>query len=444
MITDESLTESQKVQKFQKVLYAKAKAEPEFRFYALSDKMWRDDFLREAYRMVRRNGGIAGVDGESFAHIEAKGVECWLGELSRELRRGTYKPGAVLEVKIPKKESGKLRKLGIPCIRDRVAQTVAMLILSPIFEADLQDEQYAYRAKRSANDAVNRAHGLLNQGFNEVVDCDLSNYFGEIPHAQLMKSVARRVSDGRMLGLLKAWLEMPVVAKDDSGGGPSCRARKERKGTPQGAPISPLLSNIYMRRFIVGWKRLGYAQRFGAHIVCYADDLSIFGRSSARQMLTVVERMMKQLQLPINHNKTRGLRCPQEPMEFLGYRIGRNYRSDGSTYIGTRPSKASVQSLCRKVSEQTSRKYGLMDSQQMVRRLNWMLSGWSNYFYLGQVSPAYSAIDRHTTKRLRQWFCRKHQVKTGKYVRFSNKRLWNDHGLVRLSPTTKNLPWAQA
>ncbi len=273
------------------------------------------------------------------------------------------------------------------------------------------------------------------------MDCDLSNYFGEIPHAQLMKSVARRVSDGRMLSLIKACLEMPVVAKD-GGGGTSCRARKERKGTPQGAPISPLLSNVYMRRFIVGWKRLGYAQRFGAHIVCYADDLSIFGRSSARQMLTAVERMMNQLQSPINRDKTRCLRCPQESMKFLGYRIGWNYRNDGSAYIGTRPSKASVQSLCRKVSESTSCKYGLMDSQEMVRRLNWMLSGWSNYFYLGQVSPAYSAIDNHTTKRLRQWFCRKHQVKAGKYVRFSNKRLWNDHGLVCLSPKTKNLPWA--
>ena len=139
-----------------------------------------------------------------------------------------------------------------------------------------------------------------------------------------------------------------------------------------------------MRRFIVGWKQLGYARRFGAHIVCYADDLSIFGRGSAPQMLTVVERMMDQLQLPINHSKTRCLRCPQEPMEFLGYRIGKNYRSNGSVYIGTRPSKASVQNLCRKVSEQTSRKHGLMDSQEMVKRLNWMLSGWSNYFYLGQ------------------------------------------------------------
>ena len=170
----------------------------------------------------------------------------------------------------------------------------------------------------------------------------------------------------------------------------------------------------------------------------------IVGRSPAPRMLTAVERMMKQLQLPINHRKTRCLRCPQEPMDFLGCRIGRNYRFNGSSYIGTLPSKASVQNLCRKVSEQTSRKYGLMDSQETVKRLNWMLSGWSNYFYLGQVSPAYSAIDNHMTKRLRQSFCRMHQIKVRKYVRFSNKRLWNDHGLACLSRTTTNLPWAKA
>ena len=167
-----------------------------------------------------------------------------------------------------------------------------------------------------------------------------------------------------------------------------------------------------MRRFIVGWKQLGFAQRFGAHIVCYADDLSIFGRSPARQMLMAVEGMMNQLQLPINRDKTRCLRCPQEPMEFLGYRIGWNYRNDGSAYIGTRPSKASVQNLCCKISELTSRKYGLMESREMVRRLNWTLSGWSNYFHLGQVYPAYTAINLHTTRRLRQWFSRKHQART--------------------------------
>ena len=163
-----------------------------------------------------------------------------------------------------------------------------------------------------------------------------------------MKSIARRVSDGRMLGLIKAWLEMPVIEEDGKGGSRrTSRARKERKGTPQGAPISPLLSNIYMRRFILGWKVLGYARRFGAEIVNYADDFCVLGKAPAAEMLTVVNRLMGKLKLPVNAQKTRCLRCPEEPLEFLEYRIGWNYRlTDGSRYIGTRPSRASVQSIC--------------------------------------------------------------------------------------------------
>ena len=200
------------LRKLQTMLHAKAKEDPKRRFHALCDKVWREDFLREAWGQVRRNGGSAGVDGEDFKDIEAYGVGRWLGELARDLREGTYVPKPVRQVLIPKKQPGKFRPLGIPCIRDRVAQTAALLVLEPIVEADLEPEQYGYRPGRSANDAVKRVHGLLRRGHQEVVDGDLSNYFGEIPHAELMKSIARRVSDGRMLRLIKAWL-------DDAGGG---------------------------------------------------------------------------------------------------------------------------------------------------------------------------------------------------------------------------------
>ena len=233
MTTGASLTGSASVRKLQTVLHAKAKEEPDRRFHALVDKVWREDFLLEAWGLVRRNGGAAGVDGMTVADIEAYGVERWAGELSRDLRDGTYEPSPVRQVLIPKKQPGKFRPLGIPCLRDRVAQTSAMLVLGPIFEADLEPEQYGYRPGRSAKDAVGRIHRLLNSGRNEVVDADLSNYFGEIPHAELMKSIARRVSDGRMLGLIKAWLEMPVIEEDGKGGSRrTSRARKERKGTP--------------------------------------------------------------------------------------------------------------------------------------------------------------------------------------------------------------------
>ncbi len=446
MTTGGSLTGSDKVRKLQTVLHAKAKEEPERRFHALTDKVWRMDFLNEAWARVRRNGGSAGVDGETFAEIELSGLERWLGELSRELREGTYAPKPVRQVMIPKKQPGKLRPLGIPCIRDRVAQTSAMLVLEPIFEADLQPEQYAYRPGRSAKDAVKRVHSLLNTGHNEVVDGDLSNYFGEIPHAELMKSVARRVSDGRMLGLIKAWLEMPVEEDDGEGGKRrSNRARRERKGTPQGAPVSPLLSNLYMRRFILGWKTLGCARRLAAEIVNYADDFCVLGKAPAAETLAAVARVMERLKLPVNAEKTRCLRCPEEPIEFLGYRIGRNFRTKGrGAYIGTRPSAASVQSICRSVSEQTAKRHGRMSAENMVRRLNRMLSGWANHCDLGQVSPACRSIDEHTTRRLRRWLCLKHKVRSGEFVHFLNERLWTEYGLIRLGPKTKSFPWAKA
>lgn len=446
MTSDESLTRSKKVQRLQRVLHAKAKAEPERRFHALADKVWRMDFLHEAWRQVRRNGGQAGVDGETIAMVEAQGVEAWLRELSHELQQDTYRPRAVRQVLIPKKQPGKFRPLGIPCVRDRVAQTSAMLILSPIFEADLQPEQYAYRPNRGANEAVIQIHQLVSSGHREVVDGDLSNYFGEIPHAELMRSIARRVSDGRMLALIKAWLTMAVVEEDGKGGKRRTnRARKECKGTPQGSPISPLFSNIYMRRFIVGWKHFGFDQLYGAQIVNYADDFCVLGKAPAAEMLRAVKDIMTRLKLPLNEQKTRCLRCPDEVLEFLGYCIGWNYRhTDGSRYIGTRPSAGSVKQVRRRISELTQRRYLLLDADLMVARLNRVLLGWSNYFHCGQVSPAYRRIDHHARRRLRQWLCRKHRVKSGGYVRFSDDRLYREYGLVRLVVRTKRLPWAKA
>ena len=446
MTTGKSLTGSDKVRKLQTVLHAKAKENPNQRFHALIDKVWRADLLMEAWAQVRRNGGSAGVDGETVKSVESYGVDRWLGELARDLKDGTYKPSAVRQVLIPKKQPGKFRPLGIPCIRDRVAQTSAMLVLTPIFEADLQPEQYAYRPERSAHDAVRRVHRLLYKGHNEVVDCDLSNYFGEIPHAELMKSLARRISDGRMLALIKAWLEMPVEEDDGKGGKRRTnRARKERKGTPQGSPISPLVSNVYMRRFVLGWKTLGHAQRFCAEIVVYADDLCVLGKAPAAEMLTVTEQLMDGLKLMVNTQKTRCLRCPEESFEFLGYRIGRSYRPHGKgAYIGTQPSKASVQSICRKISEMTARRHGGKSMEEMVEGLNRTLSGWANYFSLGQVSPAYDAVNRHTGKRLRQWLGRKHQTRVGRYVRYSEERLSAGYGLLRLTRQTVPIPSAKA
>jgi len=259
-----SLTTPLSVQKLQTALHDKAKESPNCRFHALYDKVYRRDILTFAYQCCRANGGAAGADGQTFESIEGYSVERWLDELAQELKDRTYRPLPVRRVYIPKPD-GKQRPLGVPTIRDRTVQTAAVLVLEPIFEADLQPEQYAYRKDRSALDAVRHVHKLINTGHGEIVDADLSGYFDSIPHAELLKSVARRVVDGAMLHLIKMWLEAPVEETDERGKkSRSARNRDEGRGTPQGAPISPLLSNLYMRRFVLGWKQLGYEKRLGS------------------------------------------------------------------------------------------------------------------------------------------------------------------------------------
>jgi RNA-directed DNA polymerase len=249
-----SLTTPFSVQKLQTALHAKAKESPDFRFYALYDKVYRRDVLAYAYERCKAKGGAAGMDNQTFEDIELYGGERWLDELTQELKSQTYQPQPVRRVSIPKPD-GKQRPLGIPTIRDRVVQTAAVLVLEPIFEADLAAEQYAYRADRSALDAVQHVHKLINAGHGQIVDADLSSYFDSVPHAELLKSVARRIVDGAMLHLIKMWLEAPVEETDERGNKRrSTRNRDEGRGTPQGSPISPLLSNLYMRRFVLGWK----------------------------------------------------------------------------------------------------------------------------------------------------------------------------------------------
>ena len=252
-----SLVPPPKVQKLQTALHAKAKESPSYRFYRLYDKVYRRDILEFAYLRCRSNDGAPGVDGQTFEDIEAYGRELWLDELTTELRMRTYRPSPVRRVFIPKGD-GKQRPLGIGSIRDRVAQMAVVLVLEPIFEADLQPEQHAYRPNHSALDAIKEVHGHVNTGHTDVVDADLSGYFDSIPHAELVKSLSRRISDRHLLGLIKMWLVAPVEETDERGRTHrTTRNKDEGRGSPQGSPLSPLLANVYMRRFIVGWKTLG-------------------------------------------------------------------------------------------------------------------------------------------------------------------------------------------
>jgi group II intron reverse transcriptase/maturase len=399
-----------------------------------------------AYDCCRANGGAAGVDDQTFEDIEAYGRERWLGELAEELRGKTYRPQAVRRVLIPKLgQPNCSRPLGIPTIRDRVVQTAAVLVLKPIFEADLQPEQYAYRPQRSALDAVRQVHKLLTTGHAEVVDADLSGYFDSIPHAELMKSVARRISDGTTLHLLKMWLEAPVEETDARGRKRrTTRNKDEGRGTPQGAPISPLLSNLYMRRFVLGWKVLGHDARLNAHIVNYADDFVICCRGTAEEAMAAMQDIMRKLKLTVNEQKTHISKLPDETFDFLGYTFGRCYSRTGQAYIGTRPSKKRIARLCETISEMTSRRWLLMDAKERVDQLNRMLVGWSNYFCLGPVSKAYRTVHQHTRYRLRQWLCAKHKVQGQGSNRFTDRYLHDVLGLVCLPKLTANFPWAKA
>jgi RNA-directed DNA polymerase len=422
-----------KVGKLQTALHTKAKNSPGYRFYALYDKLYRQDILKWAFLRCLHNEGAPGVDGQSFADIKAYGEERWLDELTEELRKETYRPRPVRRVLIPKGD-GKLRPLGIPCIKDRVVQMAAVLVLEPIFEADLEPEQHAYRPERSALDAVRQVERLLRTGHTEVVDADLSGYFDSIPHAELMKSVSRRISDGRMLRLVKMWLETPVEETDAKGDRHRTTRNKDQgMGTPQGSPISPLLSNIYMRRFVKGWKAGGHEKRLAARIVNYADDFVICCKGTAEEAMTVMRGMMSKLKLTVNETKTRLCRLPDESFDFLGYTLGRNYDSrTGESYLGPRPSRKKIDRLCQAIGELTTRRKAGQDVEVQVGKINRKLRGWSSYFRIGTVSKAYRKVDGHACHRVRQWLCAKFKVPGHGRRRFPDQHLYQKLGLYRL------------
>lgn len=441
-----SLTPPETVQKLRNSLHAKAKGSPGYRFYALYDKVYRADVLAHAYDCCKANKGAAGVDGQRFEDIEeAYGLDRWLGELQQELKDKSYRPSAVRRVWIPKPD-GKQRPLGIPTIKDRVAQMAAVLVLEPIFETDLPAEQYAYRPERSALDAVCHVQTLLQSGHCQVVDADLSGYFDSIPHAELLKSLARRICDGAMMHALKLWLCMAVEEEDEHGRKHrTTRNRDEGKGTPQGAPISPLLSNLYMRRFVLGWQSLGYQQRLKAFVVNYADDLVICCRGNAAEALAAMREMMSRLKLTVNEAKTRVCLVPQETFDFLGYTFGRLWSPrTGRPYLGVCPSKKRIQRICDKVSEATDRRSTFRSVDEVVADLNPMVRGWANYFCLGSVSKAYQTVDGHVGSRLRMWLNAKHRARCAGKRRYISPAEARQLGLETLRGRKGSLPWATA
>src|SRR5215210_2484964 len=426
-----SLATPEKIRTLQRKLYRKAKAEPAFRFYILYDKICREDILLHAYTLARSKAGASGVDGVTFQQIEASGVEAWLAGLREDLVSRMYRPDPVRRVMIPKPGGGE-RPLGIPTIRDRVVQTAAKIVLEPIFEADFEDSAYGYRPRRSAIDAVKEAHRLICRGYTDVVDADLSSYFDTIPHADLLRSVARRIVDRHVLWLIKLWLGAPVEERDGNGTRRMSGGKGETCGTPQGGVVSPLLAVIYMNRFLKHWRHTKRGEAFRAHIISYADDFVVLSRGRAAEALAWTRTVVAKLGLTLNEAKTSVKDARTERFDFLGYTFGpQRYRKDGHWYLGASPSKKSVQRIKTKVGD-------ILVSgnkepwPKVCHRLNRLLLGWSAYFGYGTRMPAYRAVDNHVYDRARAFLRKRHKVQGRGTRRFSDDQIFGALGVLRL------------
>jgi RNA-directed DNA polymerase len=406
-----SLEIPDKVRDLQIKLYRKAKKEPEFRFYQLYDKVYREDVLWRAWSLSKANHGVPGVDGISFEDIEEAGVGRWLDGLRKDLHDRTYKPLPVMRV-MKEKPGGGERPLGIPTIRDRVAQTAAKLILEPIFEADMEPNAYAYRPKRSAGDALQEVEKLLYQGYTDVVDADLSKYFDTIPHSEVMKCVARRIIDKHMLHLLKMWLKAPVEEKDEKGNKRLTGGKDQDRGTPQGGVASPMLANLYMNRMLKGWRQTGRGEQYRAAIVNYADDFVILSRGKAAEALEWTREVLGRLGLTLNEKKTSIRNARQERFNFLGYSFGPHYsRRTGRQYLGYSPSEKSLNRIKEKVGEHL-RPNNVAPWEEVRDKLNQKLKGWKQYFKLGSPWQAFAEVDQHVEERVRHFLRRRHKVST--------------------------------
>ena len=411
------------LREFQKKLHAKAKAEPKFRFYSLYDKTYRMDVLTEAYRKAKANGGACGVDGETFEDVEQKGVAAYLAELQLEMKEQRYVPNPVRRVYIPK-PNGKQRPLGIPTIRDRIVQTAFLLILEPIFEADFADSSFGFRPERSAHDAVREIAKFLNWGCIEVYDVDLEKFFDTVDHSKLMKLVARRISDGEILRVIKLWLSSGYVEDGQH--------RQSTQGTPQGGVISPLLANIYLNPVDQAFKRrkLGNIDKGSIHLVRYADDMVLLAQKNLETGTDLLHHYVERLGLRLNGEKTRRLRLDiGSSVDFLGFRF-HNVRSrqTGTRLILVYPSPRSQERFRAKVREYVDHSLPLRAEEQ-VENVNRYLRGWVGYFRLGHASATFHTLAHFVNLRVRHVIWRRRGRRGYGWHKLTSQYLYGQLGL---------------
>ena len=442
-----SLTTPDVIRTLQRKLYTKAKQEPAYRFYALYDKAWRADILMFAYRLVRANKGSPGVDGMNFEDIEQKiGIEKFLSELAQDLKDKTYHPSPVRRVMIPKAD-GSLRPLGIPTIRDRVAQMAVKLIIEPIFEADFCPNSYGFRPEKSAHDAVDEISDALHQGYTKVIDADLSKYFDSIPHSKLLAVVAERIVDSAILHIIKLWLKAPVIGEDEDGVRKNVGGGKANsKGTPQGGVISPLLSNCYLHLLDRIWEKHRLRWKLKARIVRYADDFVVLCAGTVDAPLATVRHVLERLDLKLNETKTRIVDAKQESFNFLGFtiRVNKSWKS-GKSYPYVCPALKSFVKIKERITQLTARERTPIPLEDIVGSMNASLRGWSGYFHYRHSSKVLGKVRIHAEERLRTHLMKRFKVKDRgtSFKRFPSQQLYTHYGLYRV-PTTAGWKSAHA
>lgn len=423
------IPDAERVYNLQEKLYQKAKQEREYKFYVMYDKMFIPYMLREAWKSVKANGGASGVDGKSIADIEQNGVESYLKELGEELRKQTYQPQAVKRVMIPKASGGE-RPLGIPTVKDRIAQTVCKMILEPIFEADFEESSHGFRPGRSSKDAMKEVKENLKEGRTLVYDADLSKYFDTIPHEKLQIALKERLADPRMLKLINKWLKAPVKEKGQYTGG-----RGNKIGTPQGGVLSPLLANIYLHLLdrIVNNPRSLFGIE-GIKIVRYADDFVLMGKTLSERSIDKLKTLLGRMGLALNEAKTRKIDARKESFNFLGFTISyyKDLKGRNTKYWNIMPSKKSEQKIRDKIKAYL-KTHGHNKTQVVADGLNTMMRGWLNYFEIKGIS--YPAMCKRRLRfylfdRLHRYYRRKSQRRCRLYGQNAFEVLIANYGLI--------------